>query len=367
MDRTAMMQRVGHLQQWGGTRLVTLEDGSERGVRAVEFRTTAGLEFAVLIDRGMDIGWARYQGRSIAWHSQTGFVSPAYAEVDAGMGWLKTFSGGLFNSSGLDHALFPETDPHDTYGEAARASGTSYGIHGRVSTIPGRLIAYGEQWRDDVCYLYAEAEVDQATGLGEHLRLVRRVETTLDGMHVSWTDRVENVWHLPTPHMFLYHTNLGAPLLDESCELLIPSVSIRWTTPNVPDNDPEVYRRLVAPQPGFEAQAFEHEMTADPDGRVEVALVNRNDESRPWGVVMEYDSARFPFFFQWRFLAVGNYLTAFEPSTNSALGRAHAREAGELTMLESGEWREATTTLRILDGVDACDATAARIAALLAH
>ena len=33
MDKQELMQRVGHLQQWGGTRLVTLEDGSERGVQ----------------------------------------------------------------------------------------------------------------------------------------------------------------------------------------------------------------------------------------------------------------------------------------------------------------------------------------------
>ena len=270
----------------------------------------------------MDIGWARYQGRSIAWHSQTGVGTPAYAEVDGGMGWLKTFSGGLFNSSGLDHILFPETDPNDTYNEAARAGGTSYGIHGRVSTIPERPTAHGEVWRDGVCYLYAEGEVGEASGLGEHLRLVRRVETTLDGTHISWTDRVENVWHLPTPHMFLYHTNLGAPLLDESCELAHPERvgdgGRRRTCPTTTD---ESFRKFIPPQPGFEAEAYEHEMAPGPDGRVEVALDQSQGPGTPWGVVMDYDGKRFPFFFQWRFLAVGNYITAFEPSTNSAFGR----------------------------------------------
>ena len=56
MDRAWLMARAGHIQQWGGTRLVALEDGTERGVRTVEFRTSAGLEFAVLVDRGMDVG-----------------------------------------------------------------------------------------------------------------------------------------------------------------------------------------------------------------------------------------------------------------------------------------------------------------------
>ena len=51
---------------------------------------------------------------------------------------------------------------------------------------------------------------------------------------------------------------------------------------------------------------------------VEVALINRQDAGRPWGVSVDYDAERFPFFFQWRWLAAGNYVTVFEPSTNSA-------------------------------------------------
>src|SRR6266849_5809762 len=66
----AGLESVGHLQQIGGTRLVTLEDGAERGVRVVEFRTASGLEFGVLVDRAMDIAWCRYKGRSISWLSR---------------------------------------------------------------------------------------------------------------------------------------------------------------------------------------------------------------------------------------------------------------------------------------------------------
>lgn len=361
MDKRSLMRRAGHLQQWGGTRLVTLEDGGERGVRAVEFRTMAGLEFAVLIDRGMDVAWARYQGRSIAWHSPTGFVSPRLAELDDGLGWLRTFGGGLFATAGLDHILFPEVDPLDTYEEAARAGGTAYGIHGRVSNLPGRLIGYGEQWQDDACTLFAEAEVVQAGGLAENLRLVRRVETTLDGRSISWTDTVVNDGHLTTPHMLLYHINLGAPLLDEAAELLLPSDEIRWTTPSVPAGDGNGHLAIHEPVHGFQAQALEHRMRRSPGDRVEVALINRAAPDRPWGVSLDYDAQRFPYFFQWRFLAMGNYVTAFEPSTNAACGRTEARKAGELTLLEPGQALRSTTTVTVLDGASEVDLAAERI------
>src|SRR5207237_5767559 len=75
-------ENVGHLQQLGGTRLVTLQDGVERGVRVVEFRTAAGLDFAVLVDRAMDIAWCRYNRRSISWLCPVGLIGPWYREPE---------------------------------------------------------------------------------------------------------------------------------------------------------------------------------------------------------------------------------------------------------------------------------------------
>ena len=94
-------ENVGHLQQLGGTRLVTLQDGVERGVRVVEFRTAAGLDFGVLVDRAMDIAWCRYNGRSISWLSPVGLIGPWYREPE-GLGFLRTFQGGLLVTCGLD-------------------------------------------------------------------------------------------------------------------------------------------------------------------------------------------------------------------------------------------------------------------------
>ena len=55
-DRAALLARIGRLEQVAGVRLVTLDDGVERGVRVLEFRTCSGFAFDVLVDRAMDIG-----------------------------------------------------------------------------------------------------------------------------------------------------------------------------------------------------------------------------------------------------------------------------------------------------------------------
>ena len=60
------------MAQFAGVRLMTLEDGVERGIRTLEFRTGSGLKFNVLIDRSFDIADCEYKGNSIGWQSPTG-------------------------------------------------------------------------------------------------------------------------------------------------------------------------------------------------------------------------------------------------------------------------------------------------------
>jgi len=84
-----------------------LDDGTERGIRVLEFRTGGGLRFDVLVDRAMDIGLAEFDDLSVGWRSATGFRHPALHEVndEDGLSWLRSMSG-LLVSAGRDHTLF---------------------------------------------------------------------------------------------------------------------------------------------------------------------------------------------------------------------------------------------------------------------
>jgi hypothetical protein len=353
-DPRAREKAIGHIQQLGGTRLVTLEDGVERGLRVVEFRTTTGLEFGVLVDRAMDIAWCRFEGRSIAWHSPVGFVGPWYREPH-GSGFLRSFGGGLLVTCGLDHILGPEDDERDTYNLPSRAR-TEYGMHGRISNTPVLLRSYGEDslLSPQECVLHAEGEVRQAGALAESLVLRRRISAPLDGQLIRWEDTVENVGSQPTPHMLMYHVNLGAPLLDASSELIAPSMAV------TPSGDYDAHLEFHSPRAEALPQAYSHSMAAR-DGRVAVALVNRSHHDRPWGVVLHYDADRFPCFLQWRYLAERTYVLGLEPSTNRFGGRAEARARGELTILEPGETRSCETTIEILSGHEEVEAVRSKI------
>jgi hypothetical protein len=113
--RRELEERSGALSQFAGVRLLELQDGVERGIRLLEFRTGSGLRFTVLVDRAMDIGDCDYKGQAIGWNSPAGFRHPGLHEYEGegGLAWARSFSG-LLVTCGLDHILFMNEVPADT-------------------------------------------------------------------------------------------------------------------------------------------------------------------------------------------------------------------------------------------------------------
>ena len=222
-SRSELLKRVGRLDQAAGVRLVTLGDGLERGVRVLEFRTGSGFVFEVLVDRAFDIGRCEYRGMPIGWESAVGYGGPWYAE-QLGLGFLRNWGGGLLTTCGIDHALFMANDTAEQYHYPPKAT-EEFGLHGRISNKPARLVSYGMRWEGDDAVLWAEGEVSQASVFGENLVLIRRIEAKVGDAHFTLRDEVTNRGWDPTPHMMLYHINIGFPVVDDGAELLVPTYS----------------------------------------------------------------------------------------------------------------------------------------------
>ena len=343
MDRAALRRRTGDLTAVGGVRSVVLDDGAERGVRALEFRTGSGLAFDVLVDRAMDIGPAEHSGAGVGWRSPTGFRHPGLHEYsdENGLSWLRSFSG-LVVTAGLDHTLFTAEVDASNYQYPHRPT-TWNGLHGRVANIPARLHGYGERWDGDRCVLWAEGEVRQAAVFGENLRMLRRIEADLGGDEIRLTDTVTNAGFDRTPHMFLYHVNLGWPLLDEGTRLEAPIRGTRWQTDSVAEQKAD-HLVFGEPLPGFVEQVFEHDLAPGDDGRVQVRVVN---DRLGLAFELDYDSIQFPAFFQWMHLREGAYAVGLEPSTHHVDGDQAARDDGSMVWLDAGESRSYSTVFRV--------------------
>ncbi len=354
-NKQGLLRRIGGLEQVAGVRLVTLGDGAERGVRVLEFRTGSGFEFDVIVDRAFDIGRCEINGKALGWQSGVGYKGPWFAE-QTDLGWLRTWGGGLLTTCGLDHALFFAEDTAEQYHYAPKAH-ENFGLHGRASNTPAKLTGYGHRWDGDTCVLYAEGEVLQASMFGEHLILRRRIEAVVGEAKFTIHDEVENVGWDPTPHMLLYHVNIGFPVVDEGAEIVVPTRSI---TPRG-EYAAEGYRTLDAPEPAYFERVFEHDPIAERGGTVPVGIVNRE---RGIGAYEVFNLNQLPFHFVWRMLGEGSYVVGIEPSTNRTGGRLDARERGELIIMKPGDVRNYDLELGALVGADEIDQFTHRVTAL---
>lgn len=325
--RQELSRRIGQIDQLAGVRLSELSDGIGRGVRTAHLRTGSGLSATILIDRGLDIYDAEFNGMPLAWVSSTGPAHPAYYEPpDAG--WLRGFHGGLMLTCGIT-----------TMGSASVDEGKALGLHGRISYTPASHVHVGGEWQDDQYLIFVEAQVRETVVFGENLLLKRRIEVRLGDSKISVYDTVINEGFQQTPHMILYHVNAGFPVVDDGARLIAPT---RRVTPRDDEARRGVseYDRFSAPVHEYREQVFMHDMAAAPDGYVTAALVNPSvNNGQGLGFYVRYRQRELPCFNQWKMMGEGVYTVGMEPATNNTLGRAAARADGSLQFLTPGEER----------------------------
>ncbi|MER9306379.1 aldose 1-epimerase family protein [Mesorhizobium sp. M0293] len=363
LSRRQVSERSGMLSQFAGVRLMTLGDGVERGIRMLEFRTGSGLRFTALVDRALDIADCDYRGQAIGWHSPSGFRNPGLHdyEGEGGLAWARSFSG-LLVTCGLDHILGREEVPVDSYNYPGRKT-VVHSLHGRVGTIPARLTGYGEAWDGDRCVLWAEGIVQQSAVFGEDLHLLRRIEADVGGNEIRLSDRVVNHGFNRTPHMYFYHVNVSHPLLDEGARYLAPIRDVVWAGHDGERYEAQKvgYRTVPAPRLGFSEQVWQHDMAADGNGEVPVAVVN---DRLGLGFEVVTRKEQLPCAYQWQNFQAGQYALGIEPSTHHVLGNLAARERGEMIWLEHGEGRSYDAVFRVIDGASAIAAAERRIVSI---
>ena len=334
---------VGDMRQIADVRLATLDDGPERGVRVADVRTGGGLDFTVLLDRGMDIGTTIYNSLPIAWQSGTGAQHPARHEP-IGTGWLRTFHGGLVCTCGLTSAGGVAATPIDP------ENGETLGLHGRISHIPAHDIRIERRWTDDDQWSIAiSGTIDEISIFGYRLRLERTIEIVPGEPLLAIQERVRNMGGVPAPLMLLYHCNFGWPIVSPESEIFSPA----WTvTPRDEAAQAGVnnWNRIDPPTPGYAEQVFFHDLKSGPDTDSQNGLLSAAILNRPLGlgVEMRFDPKTLPYLTEWKQMGFGDYTVGLEPGNCLPEGRVAARENKRLRMLAPGETESFTLAFRIL-------------------
>ncbi|MDX1935422.1 MAG: aldose 1-epimerase family protein [Capsulimonadales bacterium] len=331
-----LLERVGELGQIAGVERFTYTDGVRDGVQAARLRSGGGLDYTVLLSRGMDIAHASYRGTPFAWVSATGMAHPSRFEPET-RGWLRTFHGGLLTGCGLSNAGAPSQDGDE-----------SLGLHGHLSHIPAEECASGTIRTGDEAEIFVSGTLREARVFSENLRLTRRISSPLGGKSLTVTDTVENVGFQTSPLMLLYHLNFGWPLVSETTDLIYHRASDPIPRDAVAAAGFERWQHLDPPTPGYAEQCFFHDPLPDRDNHATVLMINRTTHM---GISVAYDRAAFPFLTQWKMMGQGEYVCGIEPANCRVLGRAAEREAGRLQTIAPGEIRRFTVTLTVLDGL----------------
>ena len=195
--RERLPELTGSMRQLASVRGIVLDDGAERGTRALAFSTGGGLDFWVLSDRTMDIGPLWFRGLPVAWQHPSGFVAPGLhdAQADGGTGVERTLSGFLV-TCGLENVRQPRA---------------GLPLHGSLPLTPARITARGEDWDAAVPCLFAEGEIVRAHLSGPCFWFRRRIEAPIGGRRLRIVDRVENIGPEPAEMRILYHFNFGFP------------------------------------------------------------------------------------------------------------------------------------------------------------
>lgn len=335
LNRKQLEKYTGAPWQAGGVRKMRFVEGPEDGTEVIQFETGTGLYFNVLPSRGLDIASTKYCGASISFDIPAGEAHPAYFDP-RGVQWLKTFFGGLVTTCGMTWTGAPNTD-----------QGEELGLHGRFSHLAARHVRIGDEWNGNRRRLWAAGEIRESILFGANILCRRTISTEVGSNTIVIEDRIRNEGFTQQPHQYLYHINIGHPVMDENTELLIRS---KLTPRDETAQDGiENYNRFEKPVAGYKEKVYYHEIKADPKGFAHVALVNEPfNNGQGLGVHIRYRRRELHRFTQWKNIGMGEYVCGLEPCNCSVEGRAKDRGDGSLLYLKPGEEKHYFVEINIL-------------------
>ncbi len=323
---------IGSTDQVAGIKPLEASDGFGRGGRLFEVWTGSGLSFHVLADRALDISTCQYKGMSLTWRSPIGDAHPAYYDA-SGSAWLRSFQGGLLVTCGLD-----------TFGPPNRNENEEFGLHGRISNTPARVVNYSAAWVEDEYRMEISAEVRQARIFGENLVMRRRISTSLGSNRIRIDDVITNEGFITQRHMILYHVNIGFPLLSENSHLKF-DVSATSPEDEVSDHGIKDWMLFQPPTSYYQEQNFIH--TPIPDNRGWAVVEVANPEIN-LGLRLSFDTSTLPYLNEWKMMGEGLYVLGIEPMNCAAMKNIEQlNKQSRLPFLEAGESRSYSVEIEI--------------------
>ena len=326
LTKEQLRRLVGDIHQIAGAQRFTYAEGRAKGLDAIEIRNGNGLRIVVLPDRGMDIAYAEYKGVPFSYISNTGLAASAhYEESD----FLRNFTAGLLTTCGLTYM-----------GAACVDEGQPLGVHGRIANTPAYNVCVDESWTEDGRFkITVSGCVRESRALGDNVLLRREITVYLGEDRVYLSDTVVNEGYKETPLMVLYHMNFGYPLVTKDTVLETNCTDL-WTENDFSQSGIDKAAEFCDPIPQVDEQLYFRKAP-------KTATAKLKNPVTGLAVGMTFSGDELAYLTEWKMMGEQAYVVGVEPGTYLPVGRAKARERGELDTIAPQEVRHFGIVLEI--------------------
>ncbi|MBM3495802.1 MAG: DUF4432 family protein, partial [Armatimonadetes bacterium] len=229
--------------------------------------------------------------------------------------------------------------------------GAELGLHGRHSNAPAYEVRAAAAWVGDAYVLTVEGAVRESVVFGESVVLRRRITTVMGESRLTLEDEVTNEGFVTTPHMILYHVNLGYPIVSPGSRVVVRA---RATEPRDEDSarGGDRWGHIEEPSPEYREKVYFHQVAPDARGEAAASIVNPELDGG-LGVTLRYRPDQLPHLVQWKMMRSGTYVIGLEPANARVMGRSVERAEGRLQHLEPSETRRYRLEIAIVEGAEA--------------
>jgi hypothetical protein len=342
------LEKFENVHQVGGIQLATIEPafggGAPMATRVAMINTGSGLRFNVALDRGGDIVEAFYNQHSLAYLSPVGVQPPNHAN-NRGAEWLKNWPAGLLTTCGPQYIGRPRVE-----------DGNEVPLHGHHSNCPALVeIMLNPDPHRGRKEILLSMVIRDSRMFGPVVEVRRQIQCTLGDPTISLFDQVTNRGNKPCAHHWLYHVNLGYPLLDKGAKFIYRGTARYWEVPTPSQGHPILTDAALNRIKTVPGNIPEHvgggergmivDVEADRSGQAHVGLVNRK---LGLGVELAFPVEEMPRVANWQHLGPGgSFVGGIEPFSGSLMGKDMDDHPRAEQYLQPGETRRYQMTIHV--------------------
>ena len=315
----------GNPDQIRGVEECYLLEGKADGVRIMRVRNGLGLEVTVCPDRCADITRVIFKGDNMGYFAPCGYVSSKYYDANQSE-MVRSFTGGFLTTCGLDNV-----------GEVCEIDGITYPLHGRISNQPAKHCYWSENDDDYIIH----AIISQAALFMDKMELVREIHIGKKNNTIEIKDQIQNKGDKESACMFMYHMNMGYPLLSEHAQLQINSCDVRPRNEYAREHI-STWKEISEPGSMTEEACYYHSFEEKGVAKIYNPYIKK-------GVEISFDPESLPCFTEWKMMGKYDYVLGLEPGNCKLNGRKKVNQSGKLVMLKENEIVKYGVKIKLLE------------------